>query len=142
MRKLIVAIALVLIVVPVAAQKWTPPRTPWGDPDLQGLWPSWQLLSVPLERPLELGTKAMLADEEFARLPARSRLPGRGRIAEGLAADVVVFDPARIADVATLTGPYRGAVGIAHVFVNGVEVVTHGVASPERTGRVLRRGSP
>ena len=72
---------------------------------------------------------------------ARCRLPGRGRIAEGLAADVVVFDPARIADVATLTGPYRGAVGIAHVFVNGVEVVPHGVASPERTGRVLRRGS-
>jgi hypothetical protein len=75
-RKLIVAIALVFTVVPVVTQKWTPPRTPWGDPDLQGLWPSWQLLSVPLERPVELGTKAMLADEEFARLPAQSRLPG------------------------------------------------------------------
>src|SRR5258706_2792598 len=76
MRKLIVVIALVFTVVPVAAQKWTPPRTPWGDPDLQGLWPTWQLLSVPLERPVELGTKATLADEEFRRLPAQSRIPG------------------------------------------------------------------
>src|SRR5882672_7117606 len=76
MRKLIVVIALVVTVVPIAAQKWTPPRTPWGDPDLQGLWPTWQLLSVPLERPVELGTKATLAEEEFRRLPAQSRVPG------------------------------------------------------------------
>jgi hypothetical protein len=76
MRKPIVVIALVLLVVPAAAQKWTPPRTPWGDPDLQGLWPTVQLLSVPLERPVALGTKATLTDEEFARLPAQSRVAG------------------------------------------------------------------
>ena len=51
-----------------------------------------------------------------------------------------MFDPARIADLATLTDPYRGATGIAHVFVNGVEVVTDGVASDARPGRIVRRG--
>ena len=69
----------------------------------------------------------------------RFRLPDRGRLAEGRAADVVVFDPTGIADLATLTDPYQGSAGIAHVFVNGVEVVTHGVASDARPGRVLRR---
>ena len=49
--------------------------------------------------------------------------------AEGLAADVVVFDPAMIVDLATLTDPYRGATGIGHVFVNGGEVVTGSVVS-------------
>ena len=53
---------------------------------------------------------------------------------------MVVFDPATIADVATLTDPYRGATGIGHVFVNGVEVVTDGVASDARPGRIVRRG--
>jgi N-acyl-D-amino-acid deacylase len=69
----------------------------------------------------------------------RFRLSDRGRLAEGCAADVVVFDPTGIADLATLTDPYRGSAGIAHVFVNGVEVVTRGVASDARPGRVLRR---
>jgi imidazolonepropionase-like amidohydrolase len=65
--------------------------------------------------------------------------PDRGRLAEGRAADIVVFDPTGIADLATLTDPYQGSAGIAHVFVNGVEVVTRGVASDARPGRVLRR---
>ena len=76
MRKVMVVFAIVVAAVPVASQKWTPPRTPWGDPDLQGFWPSVALLSVPLERPVALGQKATLTDEEFARLPAQSRVPG------------------------------------------------------------------
>jgi N-acyl-D-amino-acid deacylase len=67
------------------------------------------------------------------------RLPERGRIAEGLAADVVVFDPATIADGATLRDPYRGPVGIDHVFVNGRPVATGGRVADERPGRILRR---
>jgi hypothetical protein len=42
------------------------PRTPWGDPDLQGIWPSGALISVPFERPPEFGTRARLTDGEFA----------------------------------------------------------------------------
>ena len=64
----------------------------------------------------------------------RFRLKDCGRLAEGRAADVIVFDPATIADLATLTDPYRGATGIGQVFVNGVEVVTDG--GPPTPGRV------
>ena len=76
MRRGMVAVAIVVAAAPLAGQKWTPPRTPWGDPDLQGFWPVVELLSVPIERPVELGTKATLTDEEFARLPTESRIPG------------------------------------------------------------------
>lgn len=44
---------------------YSPPRTPWGDPDLQGVWPSGQLIDVPFERPVEMGTRATLNDAEF-----------------------------------------------------------------------------
>jgi hypothetical protein len=73
-RNLLVVITLVGSNVLVYGQHWTPPRTPWGDPDLQGYWPSVAMLGVPLERPASLGDKATLTDEEFAQLPARRRL--------------------------------------------------------------------
>ena len=76
MRHVMVVIAIVVAAVPVASQKWTPSRTPWGDPDLQGFWPVAEMLSVPLERPVELGREATWTDEEFARLPLESRVPG------------------------------------------------------------------
>lgn len=76
MRNVMVVIATILAAFPVAAQNWTPPRTPWGDPDLQGLWPNVAMLSVPVERPVELGLRATLTDEEFARLPSEFRIPG------------------------------------------------------------------
>ena len=44
---------------------YTPPRTPWGDPDLQGIWPSSHMVEVPLERPEKFGTRLMLTDAEF-----------------------------------------------------------------------------
>ena len=43
---------------------WTPPRTPWGDPDLQGIWNN--TVSTPLERPSRFTGKAVLTDEELA----------------------------------------------------------------------------
>ena len=73
MRNVIVVIAFVAAAVPVIGQSWTPPRTPWGDPDLQGFWPSSEMLGVPFERPATLGQKATLTDEEFAQLPAKRR---------------------------------------------------------------------
>ena len=45
-----------------AARLWTPSRTPWGDPDLQGIWNF--ATSTPLERPAELGEKAVLSEAE------------------------------------------------------------------------------
>src|SRR5437867_1420427 len=56
------------------AKPWTVPRTPWGDPDLQGLWPSLDMLGTPYERPPELAGRTVLNDEEFAaRAAARQR---------------------------------------------------------------------
>lgn len=52
----------------------------------------------------------------------RFRLKGRGRIAKGAFADVVVFDPATVIDTATFMEPEQPARGIDHVFVNGTEV--------------------
>ena len=74
MRSFLVALTLVVSHVLLQGQHWTQPRTPWGDPDLQGYWPSVGMLGVPLERPAGLGEKATLTDEEFAQLPAQRRL--------------------------------------------------------------------
>jgi len=73
-------------------------------------------------------------------LPAdRFRLAGRGRIAPGLAADLVVFDPARIADAATFAQPRTPAAGIHSVYVNGALAWHANRATGARPGRVLRR---
>ncbi len=99
----------------------------------------------------ELGA---LSPEAAVRLltsvPAeRYGLAGRGRLAPGMAADVVLFDPSRIGTRPTTMvhdlprGQRRllqGAEGIEHVLVNGVAVVEHGVPTARRPGRVLRGG--
>src|SRR6185503_2705055 len=48
------------------------PRTPWGDPDLQGVWPSTDMVGVPIERPVEFGTRATLSDIEFKQRQAQA----------------------------------------------------------------------
>jgi N-acyl-D-aspartate/D-glutamate deacylase len=67
-------------------------------------------------------------------------LAGRGRIALGAHADLVVFDPQTIVDRATYERPFQPPTGIRHVFVNGTPVVNDGAYTGERPGRVLRGG--
>jgi hypothetical protein len=55
-----------------SSQRYSPPRTAWGDPDLQGMWPSDQLVEVPFERPAAFGTRTELTDAEFAAAQARA----------------------------------------------------------------------
>ena len=62
----------------------------------------------------------------------------RGRIAEGLAADVIVFDYDELADHADFKNPHAPSVGIKHVIVNGQPVLTDGKYTGKRPGRVLR----
>jgi hypothetical protein len=45
---------------------WTPPKTAWGDPDLQGVWTSDDHYGVPFERPPQYGNRKFLTDEEYA----------------------------------------------------------------------------
>jgi N-acyl-D-aspartate/D-glutamate deacylase len=71
----------------------------------------------------------------------RFGLADRGVLRAGAWADVVVFDPARIADVATYEEPHRHPIGIAHVFVNGEAVVRDGAHTGARSGRVVRKRS-
>lgn len=55
-----------------ASTKWTPPKTVWGDPDLQGTWTSDNLREVPLERPAQFVTRRFLTAEEPRRRTGRS----------------------------------------------------------------------
>jgi hypothetical protein len=52
---------------------WTLPRTPWGDPDLQGTWTTDDFIGVPIEGPLDLGDTRVLSEAEWAAREARQR---------------------------------------------------------------------
>jgi N-acyl-D-aspartate/D-glutamate deacylase len=71
---------------------------------------------------------------------ARLGLRDRGVVREGALADLVVFDPDTVADVATYADPARNPEGIEHVIVNGRVAVLDGAETGERAGRLLRRG--
>lgn len=72
-------------------------------------------------------------------LPARQiGITGRGRLAAGYAADVVVFDPAKIADTATYDKPHSYAVGVSDVLVNGTAVLRGGEHTDARPGRFVK----
>ncbi len=64
-------------------------------------------------------------------------LDHRGFLKEGMFADVVVFDPATIADRATFEKPHQYAVGVRQVFVNGVQVLKDGEHAGAKPGRAL-----
>ena len=47
------------------AKKYVPPKTPWGDPDLQGTWTSDDTWGVPMERPKQFGDRLYLTEDEL-----------------------------------------------------------------------------
>jgi len=78
------------------------------------------------------------AIRKMTSLPATHfRLPNRGTIKAGYAADLVVFDPAAVADTASYETPHGYAAGIPLVFVNGVAVVKNGTHTDARPGQVI-----
>ncbi|HEY7186695.1 MAG TPA: hypothetical protein VH436_09110 [Vicinamibacterales bacterium] len=107
------AMAMALAVVSLTAQTtpaqsksepYTPPRTPWGDPDLQGIWPSTDMVGVPFERPDQFGTRLFLTEAEFKAREAQAEKQAK--------LDVLEFDlskpPAEIValgDVGGVTSP-------------------------------------
>jgi N-acyl-D-amino-acid deacylase len=87
-----------------------------------------------------------VVDLEFA-IRSMTSLPAsvfgmtdRGVIREGAAADINIFDPARVRDAATYTDPHRLAEGMAYVLVNGVVVLSDGRFTDALPGVVLKRG--
>ena len=105
MRKTPVALAIAVTIVgfvSLRADEWKAPRTPWGEPDLQGVWTSQAELAVPFERPKQFGTRQLLNDEEFAQRQAQAQ--------EQLKSDSAEFDPAtadtsRAGQVGSATSP-------------------------------------
>ncbi len=84
---------------------------------------------------------ASLADgiRRLTALPADNfKLRGRGRLARGYAADLVVFDPSAITDHATFEKPHQFASGVQHVWVNGVQVLKDGEHTGAKPGQVVR----
>ncbi|MXY16074.1 MAG: hypothetical protein F4Y57_03500 [Acidobacteria bacterium] len=65
-------VAVLAAALPAAGQGapegYAAPRTPWGDPDLQGIWTN--TTTTPFERPEEFGERQFLTDEEFAAAQA------------------------------------------------------------------------
>lgn len=79
------------------------------------------------------------AIRKFSALPAsKMRLTDRGVLKVGMWADVVVFDPATIKDLATFENPNQLSVGMEYVLVNGVPVIESGKMTNALPGRVLR----
>ena len=68
----------------------------------------------------------------------RVGIADRGLLRPGMMADLVVFDPATVNDVATFEQPNRYSTGVRHVLVNGKAVVANGAITSERPGRALR----
>jgi N-acyl-D-amino-acid deacylase len=79
------------------------------------------------------------AVRRMTSLPAKNlKLRDRGLLKRGHYADIVVFDPRRIADKATFDRPHQYAVGVEHVFVNGTQVLKDCEHTGEYPGRVVR----
>ena len=86
--------------------------------------------------------KAITLTEAIRRmtsLPASNAgIYDRGQLKKDYYADIVVFDPEEIADRATFENPHQYAVGVEHVFVNGVQVLNHGKHTGAMPGMVVR----
>ncbi|MGB9147022.1 MAG: amidohydrolase family protein, partial [Acidobacteriaceae bacterium] len=130
-------------------------KQPWVsiDNDSQGTSP-WGLLGQEHPHPRAYGTFPRIlrkyvredhlltlpdAIRKFSALPAqRMRLTDRGVLKKGMWADVVVFDPATIRDLATYQNPNQLSEGMEYVLVNGVPVIADGKMTGALPGQVLR----
>ena len=80
------------------------------------------------------------AVRKMTSLPARHfGFKGRGEVRPGFSADLVVFDPAAVADLATFAQPHQYAAGFGDVVVNGVPVIRNGAVTGAKPGQILRR---
>ena len=123
--------------------------------DAEGRRPGHPILGAGVPHPRTYGSTALVLGEyvrderllplqtavaKLTSVPAaRIGLRDRGVVREGAFADLVVFDPSRVADLATYASPAVHPAGIPHVLVNGVAAVLDGRETGERPGRLLRK---
>jgi N-acyl-D-amino-acid deacylase len=90
-------------------------------------------------------TKQMTFETAIHKMTALSAkhvgLTGRGRIAVGQAADLVLIDPKTIADASTIEKPSARSTGILEVWVNGITVYANGKSTGTHPGKILRRSA-
>ena len=77
-----VAWGIALAQQPAVDPNYEPPRTPWGDPDLQGKWPGTAMVGVPMTRDAALGDRNWLTEEEFQQRVARAEQQSETDLAE------------------------------------------------------------
>jgi dihydroorotase/N-acyl-D-amino-acid deacylase len=113
---------------PTTAKGMTHPRT-YGDfPRLFGKYVREENV-IPLEEAVRKASAAVAT---------RLGITDRGLLRPGMKADVIIFDPATIADQATFEKPHQLSVGVQFVFVNGVEVLKDGAHTGAKPGQVVR----
>lgn len=113
--------------LPVFGKDATHPRAYGNNARVLGLYVR-EKKAIPLEE----------AIRKMTSLPAgHFKLSGRGLIREGYAADLVLFDPARVGDAATFERPHAYATGFPYVLVNGVPVIDGGTHSGARSGGIV-----
>ena len=81
------------------------PKTPWGEPDLQGTWTSEAELSVPFERPREYGERRELTEQEFTARLAQTQ---RQLESDNAEFDVATADTRNVGAVGSATSPPAG----------------------------------
>jgi len=69
--RLIESLLAALLLASLPAVAYTPPKTPWGDPDLEGIWPG--NMGVPMQRAKNLGDRTTLTEEEYAQRVAQAQ---------------------------------------------------------------------
>ena len=91
-------LAFVFLLASVASAQFKQPMTPWGHPDLQGVWTSTSMIGTPLQRAAALGERTEVTDEEFER---RARQSG----------EFQEFDTALFVSDKTRCDPNKGGLG-------------------------------
>ncbi len=117
------------------AEPMNPATSTYAHPRTFGTFPRILAKYVREEKVISLES----AIREMTSLPANQlKLWNRGRIAPGLAADLVAFDPAKVADTATFAKPLSYAIGMEYVFVNGQLAIDKGQPTGVLAGKVIR----
>lgn len=117
------------------AEPMNPAVSTYAHPRTFGTFPRILAKYVREEKVISLET----AIREMTSLPANQlKLWNRGRVAPGFAADLILFDPAKVADTATFAKPMSYSVGMEYVLVNGQLAIDHGQPTGTLAGKVIR----